>query len=84
MFEDEFVDKLEEGEEYKLGVIYEYLSKNNIHLYSSTIRVGMHEQTMCIINKVIERDTNFIQYSRSCGRIHFDSVEGIVFAEIAK
>ncbi|MFV0516949.1 MAG: hypothetical protein ACK5MV_06100 [Aminipila sp.] len=81
MYEYEFVDEIEEGKEYKLGVLYEFIEKHRYHLYSETIGTGFlpYEQRICIISKVINK-----KYQYLCNkdfRMHINNVEGIIFAE---
>jgi len=37
MNEDEFVDKIEAGKNYKQDILFEFLIKYNYHLYSKSI-----------------------------------------------
>jgi hypothetical protein len=83
MFENEFVDNLEENNEYKLGVLQEFLSKYNYHLYSKTISIGCHEQQMCAVSKVINKKLQCLSNPHYTSNINYAEVEGIIFAELA-
>lgn len=84
MFEDEFVDKIEEGKEYKLGVLYEFISQHKYHLYSKSIGVsiGYSEQKVCRVNRVINEKHMCLSDTRNAGVISHNEVNGILFAEL--
>ena len=82
MYEDEFVNTIEAGKQYKLGVLYEFLSKYNYHLYSTTIDFSIgNEQRICNVNKVISKDYYCLSDSNNSGRIDSQKVNGLIFAE---
>lgn len=82
MYEDEFLQTVEEGKTYNLNILYEYLIKHNYHLYSETIGVcfPLNNQRVCIVNKVINNKYNYVRWQGSS--ICYESVKGIIFAEI--
>ena len=82
MFENEYVDKLEEYSEYKLGVLQEFLSKYNYHLYSKTIYIGCNEQQICVVSKVINNKLQCLSNPHYTSNINYAEVEGIIFAEV--
>lgn len=82
MFENEFVDKIEEGKEYKLGVLQEFISKYNYNLYSNTISIGCREQRMCVVSKVINKKLQCLSNPYYTSNINYAEVEGIILAEV--
>lgn len=85
MYEDKFVNAIESGKQYKLGVINEFISKNNYHLYSKTIGlfIGNSEQRLCIVSKVINHEYDCLSNPKNSETINSQKVNGIIFAEYA-
>jgi len=82
MYESELISKVEEGKEYKEEILEEFVLKHHYHLYSKTIGsdILLGEQVMCVVEKVIEGDYQFLNNDGEM--IHIEPVRGIVFADL--
>lgn len=82
MYESELINKIEEGKEYKIEILEEFVFKHQYHLYSKTIGSNLYVggQAMCVVQKVIEGDYHFLNDDGEM--VHIESVKGIVFAEL--
>ena len=83
MYESDFINKVEEGREYKLGVLKEFLEMNNYILLSETINcgIGYTDQKLCKVVGVIDRKYECLSNINSLGQINYRGINGIIFAE---
>lgn len=81
MYEYECIDKVEEGREYKQGVLLDFAKRHKYQLYSETLGVVFWdcEQTKCIVTKVM--DKKFQHVNPREGDTEIETVGGIIFAE---
>lgn len=82
MYEDETINEVEVGKEYKKEVLEDFITRHNYHLYSKTIGKNFfgNGQAMCVVEKVIEGDYQFLHNNNYTIRI--EPIEGIIFAEL--
>lgn len=82
MYENQLINKVEEGKVYQREILEEFVLEHHYHLYSKTMGSNMYlgGQVMCVVEKVIEGDYQF--FNDDVKMVHIEPVKGIVFAEL--